>query len=81
MIGMRYEFHCYMTFQGLELAFSCFLLRHPNLFSICYDINQVKYYFRWGGSFLMKWIKILGMRYEFHCYVTFEGLELQITWF
>ena len=29
----------------------------------------------------MKWIKILGMRYEFHCYVTFEGLELRITWF
>ena len=50
-------------------------------FAICYDINQVKYYFRWGGRFLIKWIKILGMRYEFHCYVTFEGLELPITWF
>ena len=40
MLGMRYQFHCYMTFQGLELAISCFLLRHPNLFAICYDINR-----------------------------------------
>ena len=50
-------------------------------FAICYDINQVKYYFRWGGSFLIKWIKILGMRYKFHCYVTFEGLELALSCF
>ena len=81
MLGMRYQFHCYMTFQGLELAISCFLLRHPNLFAICYDINQNKYYFRWGGSFLIKWIKMLGKRYEFHSYMTFQWLELAISCF
>ena len=40
MLGMRYEFHCYMTFQGLELSISCFELWHFNLFAICYDINR-----------------------------------------
>ena len=39
MLRMRYEFHCFMTFQGLELAISCFLLWHLNLCAICSDIN------------------------------------------
>ena len=40
MLRMRYEFHCFMTFQGLELAISCFLLWHLNLCAICSDINR-----------------------------------------
>ena len=40
MLRMRYEFHCFMTFQGLELAISCFLLWHLNLCAICSDVNH-----------------------------------------
>ena len=40
MLRMRHEFHCFMTFQGLELAISCFLLWHLNLCAICSDINR-----------------------------------------
>ena len=40
MLHMRYEFHFLMTFQGLEIAISCFELWHLNLCAICSDINR-----------------------------------------
>ena len=39
MLRMRFELHCFMIFQGLELAIPCFLLWHLNLCAICSDIN------------------------------------------
>ena len=41
MLHMRYEFHFLMTFQGLEIAISCFLLWHHNLCAICSDENCI----------------------------------------
>ena len=40
MLHMRYDFHRFMTFQGLELAISCFLIWHLNLCAICSDIKR-----------------------------------------
>ena len=40
MLSIRYEFPCFMTFPGLELAISCFKLWHLNFFAICYDNNR-----------------------------------------
>ena len=40
MQRMRYEFHCFMSFQGLELAIPWFYLWHLNLCTIWSDINR-----------------------------------------
>ena len=40
MLHMSYEIHFLKTFQGLELAISCFLIWHLNLCAICSDIYR-----------------------------------------